>query len=189
MSGLTLSLPASTNDDKSEEEDKVIAVRSLIKSLLVYGKERKEIRDSSAKEVAKWEEGALSTKDRDEKEFLGEEVETAIHMAECIYDLDWPDDVPKGPKLVEFFCTELDKPALEVQDPLETINLGTKEDPRPIQISGLLKVGDWEKKVDLLREFKDCFAWYYIEMPRLDSFIEIEESRKVQVGPTTPRSF
>ena len=40
-------------------------------------------------------------------------------MAECIYDLDWPEDEPKAPKIVEFLCTEPDKPAPDVQDPLE----------------------------------------------------------------------
>ena len=46
--------------------------------------------------------------------------------------------------------------------------MGTKEGPRPIQLSGLLEAGDWAKIVNLLHEFKDCFAWYYIEIPRLD---------------------
>ncbi|CAN6555683.1 unnamed protein product [Malus baccata var. baccata] len=56
-------------------------------------------------------------------------------MAECIYDIDEPDDLPENPELVEFLCAEPDKPPPEVQDPLEVIDLGTKEDPRPIQIS------------------------------------------------------
>ncbi|KAM2932849.1 hypothetical protein FF1_040872 [Malus domestica] len=58
-------------------------------------------------------------------------------MAECIYDLDGPEYLPESPELVEFLCAEPDKPASEVQDSLETIDLGTEEDPRPIQINGL----------------------------------------------------
>nr|XP_028946874.1 uncharacterized protein LOC114820421 [Malus domestica] len=58
-------------------------------------------------------------------------------MDECIYDLDGPEDLPENPELVEFLCAEPDKPSSEVQDPLETIDLETKEDSRPIQISGL----------------------------------------------------
>ncbi|CAN6694311.1 unnamed protein product [Malus baccata var. baccata] len=58
-------------------------------------------------------------------------------MAECIYDIDEPDDLPENPELVEFLCAEPNKPPPEVQDPLEVIDLGTEEDPRPIQISGL----------------------------------------------------
>ncbi|KAM1175645.1 hypothetical protein ACFX19_028618 [Malus domestica] len=58
-------------------------------------------------------------------------------MVECIYELDEPDELRESPELVEFLCAEPDKPPPEVQDPLEVIELGTKEDPRPIQISGL----------------------------------------------------
>ncbi|KAM1301192.1 hypothetical protein ACFX2H_012266 [Malus domestica] len=90
-------------------------------------------------------------------------------MAKCIYDLDGPEDLPENPELVKFLCAEPDKPPPEVQDPLETIDLGTKEDPRPIQISGMLEADDQIKVVSLLHEFKNCFAWHYIEMPGLDS--------------------
>ncbi|KAM1771248.1 hypothetical protein ACFX11_046092 [Malus domestica] len=89
-------------------------------------------------------------------------------MAECIYNLDEPEDLPENPELVEFLCAKPDKPAPEVQNPLKTINLGTEENPRPIQISGLLETEDRAKIVDLLHEFKDCFAWHYTEMPGLD---------------------
>ncbi|KAM2230778.1 hypothetical protein ACFX1S_015152 [Malus domestica] len=51
-----------------------------------------------------------------------------------------------------------DKPPPEVQDPIKTIDLGTGEDPRPIQISDLLKVEDRARIVNLLHEFKDYFA-------------------------------
>ncbi|KAM1794851.1 hypothetical protein ACFX11_035279 [Malus domestica] len=92
------------------------------------------------------------------EEFFGKELEAAIQMAECIYDLDGPEDLPENPELVEFLCAELDKPAPEVQDLLETIDLGTEGDPRPIQVSGMLEAKDWAKIIDFLHEFKDCFA-------------------------------
>ena len=66
------------------------------------------------------------------KNFFGKELETAIQMAECIYDLDGPEDLPENPELAEFLCVEPDKQPPEVQDHLETIDLGTKEDLRPI---------------------------------------------------------
>ncbi|CAN6551667.1 unnamed protein product [Malus baccata var. baccata] len=78
-------------------------------------------------------------------------------MAECIYNLDGPDDLPESPESVEFLCTEPDKPPPKVHDPLEVINLGTEEDPRPIQISGLLETNDRAKIVCLLQEFKDYY--------------------------------
>ena len=82
-------------------------------------------------------------------------------MAKCIYDLDWPEDESEAPKSIEFFSTEPDKLALEVQDPLGTINLGTDEDLWLIQLSGLLEAVDRAKIIDLLHEFKDCLAWHY----------------------------
>ncbi|KAM2398970.1 hypothetical protein ACFXTH_035589 [Malus domestica] len=102
-------------------------------------------------------------------------------MAECIYDLDGADDLPENPKLVKFLCTEPDKPPPEVQDPLEVIDLGTEEDPRPIQINGLLETNDGAKIVYLLQEFKDCFAWHYTEMSGLDSTL-VEHRMPIKEG-------
>ncbi|KAM2623511.1 hypothetical protein TB2_028010 [Malus domestica] len=89
-------------------------------------------------------------------------------MAECIYDMDRLEDLPENLKLVEFLCAEPNKPAPEVQDPLETINLGTEGDLRPIQVSSLLETKDQARIVDLLHEFKDYFVWHYTKMPGLD---------------------
>jgi len=167
--GSALYHPNSLTPQMSEQKrkDQVIAVRSLIKRLLVYGREKKQERESSAKEEKNWSREASSSQMAKE-DYFGKEMEETIQMAECIYDLDGPKDLPESPELVEFFCAELDKPTPEVQDPLETIDLGMEEDPRPIQISGLLKTKDRTWIVNLLHEFKDCFAWYYTEMPGLD---------------------
>ncbi|CAN6579132.1 unnamed protein product [Malus baccata var. baccata] len=102
-------------------------------------------------------------------------------MAECIYNRDGLDDLPESPELVEFLCAEPNKPPPEVQDPLEVIDLGTEEDPRPIQISGLLGVDDRAKIICLLQEFKDCFAWHYTEMPSLDSAL-VEHRMPIKEG-------
>ncbi|KAM1078718.1 hypothetical protein ACFX19_026351 [Malus domestica] len=102
-------------------------------------------------------------------------------MAECIYDLDGPDDLPESLELVEFLCAEPDKPSPEVQDPLEVIDLGTEEDPRPIQISGLLGAKDWARIICLLQEFKYCFAWHYTEMPGLDPTL-VEHRMPIKEG-------
>ncbi|CAN6542153.1 unnamed protein product [Malus baccata var. baccata] len=74
-----------------------------------------------------------------------------------------------------------DKPPPQVQDPLEVIDLGTEEDPRPIQISGLLETNDQAKIVCLLQEFKDCFAWHYTEIPGLDSTL-VEHRMPIKKG-------
>ncbi|XP_062021144.1 uncharacterized protein LOC133737640 [Rosa rugosa] len=66
---------------------------------------------------------------------------------------------------------ELEDTPAEVEDPREEINLGTPEDPKPLFISKLLSREFKEELVALLREYKDCFAWDYHEMPGLDRSI------------------
>ncbi|KAM1760169.1 hypothetical protein ACFX12_003069 [Malus domestica] len=143
---------------EQKRKDQVMAVRSLIKRLLVYGKERRQENELLDREEQEWQVGASTSQDESSEESCQEELERAIQMAECIYDLDEPDDLPESPELVEFLCAEPDKPPPEVQDPLKVIKLGTNEDPRPIQISGLLEKEDRAQIICLLQEFRDCFA-------------------------------
>lgn len=49
-----------------------------------------------------------------------------------------------------------------VQDPLQDMNLGTAEYPRPTYIIFLLV-----KMIHILLKFESCFAWDYTEMPGL----------------------
>ncbi|CAN6684946.1 unnamed protein product [Malus baccata var. baccata] len=115
--------------------------------------------------------GASTSQDESREESCREELERAIQMAECIYDLDGLDDLPEN----------LELPPPEVQDPLEVIDLWTEEDPRPIQISGLLETNDQANIICLLQEFKDCFAWHYTEMPGLDSTL-VEHRMPIKEG-------
>ncbi|GKV49877.1 hypothetical protein SLEP1_g56600 [Rubroshorea leprosula] len=63
---------------------------------------------------------------------------------------------------------KLDDLKAEVQDSLEEINLGSKSEPRVTFISGSLEPQTRDEIVRLLHEFKDYFAWDYLEMPSLD---------------------
>ena len=56
----------------------------------------------------------------------------------------------------------------QVHDPMEEVNLGTVEEPRITYISSLLSTKLKEHIISLLQEFKDFFAWNYVEMSRLD---------------------
>jgi hypothetical protein len=56
----------------------------------------------------------------------------------------------------------------EVQDPLVEVNLGTKEDPRVTFVSGHLGPEEFNKIMIILKEYKDCFAWDYPELPGLN---------------------
>ncbi|CAN6704835.1 unnamed protein product [Malus baccata var. baccata] len=166
---------------EQKKKDQVMAVRSLIKRLLVYGKGRRQERELLDKEEQEWKEEASTSQHGNNEESCKEELDRAIQMAECIYDLDEPDDLPKSLELVKFLCTEQDKPPPEVQDPLEVIDLGTDEDPRPIQISGSLGVEDRARIICLLQEFKYCFAWHYTEMSGLDPAL-VEHRMPIKEG-------
>ncbi|CAL9013695.1 unnamed protein product, partial [Prunus brigantina] len=71
-------------------------------------------------------------------------------------------------EVLDFAPAALDDSLPEVEDPLQEINLGTEEDPRPTFISALLKEPIKGELIALLQEFIDCFAWHYHEMPGLD---------------------
>ena len=98
---------------EQKRKDQVMAVRSLIKRLLVYGKERRQENELLDREEQGWQVGASTSQDENKEEPCQEGLERAIQMAECIYDLDEPDDFPESPDLVEFLCAEPDKPPPE----------------------------------------------------------------------------
>ena len=52
-------------------------------------------------------------------------------------------------------------------DELEEIDIGPRDRPRPMYVSAKLDTKYKQELIDLLKEFKDCFAWEYYEMPSL----------------------
>lgn len=60
---------------------------------------------------------------------------------------------------------QLDDGGQPTIDELVEMNLGTKDDPHPIFVSGMLTKEEREDYRSFLMEFRDCFAWTYKEMP------------------------
>lgn len=58
-------------------------------------------------------------------------------------------------------------------DELKVLNLGTPEKPRPILVSSLLSSEEEQSYVEILREYRDVFAWTYKEMSGLDPKVAI----------------
>jgi hypothetical protein len=56
-------------------------------------------------------------------------------------------------------------------DKLEEIDIKDGDKPRPTFISANLDSGFRERLIELLKEYKDCFAWDYSEMHGLDRSI------------------
>ena len=66
-------------------------------------------------------------------------------------------------------------------DELEEIDISSGDRPRPTYISTKLDLEYKHELVDLLKEFKDCFAWEYYEMPGLDRSI-VEHRLPIKPG-------
>jgi len=56
-------------------------------------------------------------------------------------------------------------------DDLVEIDIGSGDRPRPTFISSKLDSECKQQLTDLLKEYKDCFAWDYTQMPGLDRSI------------------
>jgi len=56
-------------------------------------------------------------------------------------------------------------------DDLEKVDISPGDKPRPTFISKKLDPSLREPMITLLREYRDCFTWDYIEMPGLDRSI------------------
>jgi hypothetical protein len=56
-------------------------------------------------------------------------------------------------------------------DELEEVDIGPGDKPRPTFISKKLDPSLQEPMIALLKEYSDCFAWDYTEMPGLDRSI------------------
>ena len=56
-------------------------------------------------------------------------------------------------------------------DDLVEVDIGKGDRPRPTFISAKLNSDCKQQLTDLLKEYKDCFAWDYTEMPGLDQSI------------------
>jgi len=56
-------------------------------------------------------------------------------------------------------------------DDLVEVDIGSGDKPRPTFISAKLNSECKQQLTDFLKEYKDCFAWDYTEMPGLDRSI------------------
>jgi hypothetical protein len=66
-------------------------------------------------------------------------------------------------------------------DKLEEIDIGDGDKPRPTFINANLESSFREGLINLLKEYKDCFAWDYSEMPGLDRSI-VEHRLPIKPG-------
>ena len=69
-------------------------------------------------------------------------------------------------------------------DELKEINIGRAKDPKPICVNANLSPEEEIAYIELLKEYKDVFAWTYKEMPGLDLKVDVHQlSIRHGVGP------
>lgn len=105
-----------------------------------------------------------------------------LQRLDCIYDEE-PLGFEKDPMAPE---------KMQPQDPLEEVDLGELGIKRPTYISANIDDKLKVEVISLLKEFKDCFAWDYNEMPGLSrDIVELRLPIKAGKRPVkqTPRHF
>ncbi|XP_020975980.1 uncharacterized protein LOC110270831 [Arachis ipaensis] len=81
---------------------------------------------------------------------------------------------------------------VEVQDPLEEVDIGNSDYPRPTYVNKMLPDNFKKEMVEILKEYCDCFAWDYAEMPGLSrELVKHQLPLKANVKPVKqpPRRF
>ena len=59
------------------------------------------------------------------------------------------------------------------EEPVEVVNLGTKEDKKEVKIGANLEDSVKKRLIQMLRDYVEIFAWSYEDMPRLDTDIVV----------------
>ncbi|XP_070057177.1 uncharacterized protein [Nicotiana tomentosiformis] len=95
-----------------------------------------------------------------------EDVSPCYHIFFYDGDLQEDEDAKDAP-------SELEEGVKTIVDALKEVNLGTDEEPRPTYLSALLEVDEESTYIELLKEFRDFFAWSYKEMPSLDPKVAV----------------
>ncbi|XP_070020741.1 uncharacterized protein [Nicotiana sylvestris] len=142
----------------------VVSCKEVLKVkpyIVVYTKEHdedKESVDSSYHVTIQCENGVLSSIE-DNVEL--EDVSPCYHISFIDGDPQEDEDAKDAP-------LELEEGVKTTVDALKEVNFGTDEEQRPTYLSALLEVDEESTYIELLKEFRDVFAWSYKEIPGLD---------------------
>ena len=85
---------------------------------------------------------------------------------------DEKDDDP--PELVRLVNME-ERNLLPKDEEVEEINVGTIDDPKVLKVGSRMQGRPRLDLIELLREFKDVFAWSYQDMPGLSDSIVVHK--------------
>ncbi|XP_070048940.1 uncharacterized protein [Nicotiana tomentosiformis] len=98
---------------------------------------------------------------------ITEDDEKFEDVSPC-YHISFNDKDPQEDGDAKDTPSELEEGVKTTMDAFKEVNLGTDEEPWPTYLSALLSTDEEKTYTELLKEFKDVFAWSYKEMPGLD---------------------
>lgn len=75
--------------------------------------------------------------------------------------------VETPPELLEMVERSEERKAQPVMEETQPIHLGTADEPQEVRIGTTLTLEERTSLIDLLKEYKDAFAWSYDDMPGL----------------------
>ncbi|XP_073049435.1 uncharacterized protein [Primulina eburnea] len=123
---------------------------------------------------------------------LKEEEEWDTYGTEVVQEEEYKEDELQVDELL-MAPSQMEDGQHEVQDPLEEINLGELENPKMVYVSKLLEEQLKQDLISMLKEYKDCFAWSYDDMPgedkRVFTAVEAQRQRGVQMGRVASEAF
>ena len=97
-----------------------------------------------------------------------------------INDFDDFEEEEIPPELKNLIDFEEERHAKPNMDETQTINIGTEENPKLVLIGSTLTLEEKSELTNLLKEYKDVFAWSYQDMPGIDP--EIVQHRIPLIG-------
>ncbi|XP_070011076.1 uncharacterized protein [Nicotiana sylvestris] len=106
-------------------------------------------------------DGGMKSKNDEPITKRAEDVSSCYHISFNDGDPQEDEDAKDAPP-------ELEEGVKTTVDALKEVNLGTDEEPRPTYLSVFLQADEESTYIELLKEFRDVFAWSYKEMPLLD---------------------
>ncbi|XP_070022285.1 uncharacterized protein [Nicotiana sylvestris] len=132
----------------------------------VYTKERDEDEENvgSSYHITVQGENGVPSSMEDNAEL--EDVSPCYHISFNDGDPQEDEDVKDAPP-------ELEEGVKTTIDTLKEVNFGTDEEPRPTYLSALLEADEERTYIELLKEFRDVFAWSYKEIPGLDTKVAV----------------
>ena len=111
---------------------------------------------------------------------------------EAVGQDDDPQDIEGFIDIVQPAPPQMEEGGQATIDDLQEINLGTVDDPKPIFVSASLTPQELEEYTQLLQEYRDVFAWSYLDMPGLDPNVAVHKlgiPNEVRWVKQAPRRF